>query len=108
MADASKKESSEKYGMQDSRYLTKYITALRCTRWLQSTATTSSLKENPRKWIVWMRYLDNWLWLEVLGSNKLEVFEHGRYLKGKMVDSKRQGDEWMEDPRQLAATVDNR
>ena len=46
--------SSEKQAMQRSRYVTKYITALRWTRWLQST--TSSQKASPRSFIVSMRY----------------------------------------------------
>ena len=45
-----------------------------------------------------------WSWLEVPGSNKPEAFEHGRHVKGQM-DSERQGAEWMEDPRQLAAII---
>ena len=48
--------SQKKQDLQHSRYVTKSITALRRTRWLQSTATTSSRKENPRNWVVWMRY----------------------------------------------------
>ena len=44
-----------KQDFQHSGYASRFITVWRWTRWLQSTATTSSQRENPNTWVVWTR-----------------------------------------------------
>ena len=104
-------EFSKKEDTQHSRYVTKSVIALRRTRWLQSTATTSSLKESPRNWAEKLDCLDEVLKrlvvVKVLDRIGPRAAEHGQYLKRHIVYINGQGFKWLEDPKHLAAIIIN-
>ena len=94
--------------MQHSRYVIKSITALRRTRWLQSTETTSSLEGEPEKLDRLDEVLKQLVVVKVLDRVGPRAAEHGQYLKRHIVYINDQGFEWLEDPKHLAAIIRNR